>query len=162
MQSSFTVQDPRTRLVKIVHVILMYLSTSSQQWRYFVHTWWLTHGLKMAEYSISSNHWIYYMSQDILNFYSSECCLNILSSDLASFWPMGSQVGLVVISRAFHHYNPGSISRLRTSAERVILRILRFFSLGEFDIHAKIWAVERLKIILWLGGMDNHFLRNWR
>ena len=32
----------------------------------------------------------------------------------------------------------------------------------QIDFHAKIWAVERLNISLWLGRMGNHFLRNWR
>ena len=45
---------------------------------------------------------------------------------------------------------------------RVFLRVLQFSSLCKFDFHAKIWAVERLNINLWLGRMGNHFLRNWR
>ena len=45
---------------------------------------------------------------------------------------------------------------------RVFLRVFRFSSLCKFDFHAKIWAVERLNISLWLGRMGNHFLRNWR
>ena len=45
---------------------------------------------------------------------------------------------------------------------RVFLRVLQISSLCKFDFHAKIWAVERLNINLWLGRMSNHFLRNWR
>ena len=44
----------------------------------------------------------------------------------------------------------------------VFLRVLRFSSLCKFYFDAKIWAIERLNIYLWLGRMCNHFLRNWR
>ena len=38
LQPSFTVQNLRARQVEIDHLILTYLSTSLQQWWYFVHT----------------------------------------------------------------------------------------------------------------------------
>ena len=76
----------------------------------------------------------------------------------------------MVIRRAFHLYDPGSIPGLRMWAE--ICRSQsnsEGFSPGtpiflpmKFDFHAKIRAVEWLNISLWLGRMGNHFLRNWR